>query len=65
MVAGRTAGRERAALRLLAAQAIAPVLLPPAYGAAVGRVERWLILAGVAPLLALALVDARAGVVYG
>ena len=54
MVAGRTAGRERAAAlgRLCAAQAIAPVLLPPdRTGAAVGRVERWLILAGVAPLL--------------
>ena len=41
-----------------AAQAIAPVLLPPAYGAAVGRVERWLILAGVAPLLLTSLLDA-------
>ena len=40
------------------AQAIAPVLLPPAYGAAVGRVERWLILAGVAPLLLTSLLDA-------
>jgi hypothetical protein len=60
MVAGRTAGRERAAALglLCAAQAIAPVLLPPAYGAAVGRVERWLILAGVAPLLLTSLLDA-------
>ena len=59
MVAGRTAGRERAAALglLCAAQAIAPAL-PPAYGAAVGRVERWLILAGVAPLLLTSLLDA-------